>query len=187
MFSQDWTIYLKESIKKSFEKPPNGPITCLEIGSFEGKGSLIIQELLCYHRDSRLYCIDPWEDAYVSNDKRFSEIDHLFIGQYDTFLKNTKDIPNIFPLRGKSDDMIQNIPCEIDFAYIDGDHSPEQVYKDGINVLKKMKSGGVIVFDDYLWEHNGVKCKDGVDRFLNENTHRYDMIHSDYHVIIRIK
>ena len=37
----------------------------------------------------------------------------------------------------------------IDFAYIDGDHSPEQVYKDAINILPKMKSNSIILFDDY--------------------------------------
>jgi len=161
-------------------------MTCLEVGSFEGRGTLMIENILCQHNDSRIYCVDPWEDLYVNGDSRFKSIDSLFVGQYARFLKNTKGNSKVIPLRGKSDDMIGTIPGKVDFAYIDGDHSPEQVYKDGVNVFHKMKSGGIVVFDDYLWNHNGVNCKDGIDRFLSEFQGKYTLIEKNYHVILRI-
>jgi predicted O-methyltransferase YrrM len=187
MFTQDWTSHLTESIRKSYTDIPRGAMICLEVGSFEGRGALMIEKILCQHTDSRVYCVDPWEDLYVNGDSRFSSINELFVGQYDRFLNNTKASSKIIPLRGKSDYMINEVPVEVDFAYIDGDHSPEQVYKDGVNVLRKMKSGGVMVFDDYPWEHNGVKCKDGIDRFLHEFQDTYTLIAKDYHVIVRVK
>jgi hypothetical protein len=58
------------------------------------------------------------------------------------------------------------------------------VYKDGINIFQKMTSGGIIVFDDYTWEHNGQRCGDGIDKFLNEYK---DKISKDYQVIVRVK
>lgn len=186
MFTQDWTIHLRDSINKSYATIPTKEMACLEIGSFEGRGTLIIENILCQHNDSRVYCIDPWEDLYVKDNDQFKSIDNLFVGQYDRFLKNTHNISKIVPLRGKSDDMVKKVPGEIDFAYIDGDHSPLQVYKDGVNVFNKMKSGGIIVFDDYPWQHNGVKCKDGIDRFLQEFSGKYTLIAMDYHVIIRV-
>jgi hypothetical protein len=42
----------------------------------------------------------------------------------------------------------------INFVYIDGDHSPEQVYKDAVNMLPKMKSNGIILFYDYRSDFN---------------------------------
>jgi predicted O-methyltransferase YrrM len=152
-------------------------MNCVEIGSFEGRGSLIIEDLLCSHEDSRLYCIDPWDDVYVKSDPRFNSIDPLFSGQYSTFLNNTSTYTKIVPMRGTSDAMITRLFNDIDFVYIDGDHSPEQVYKDGVNMFTKMKSGGIMVFDDYVWEHDGIKCKDGVDRFLKEYESKCTIIH----------
>jgi hypothetical protein len=186
MFTQDWATNLIDSINKSYTEIPTKTMICLEVGSFEGRGTLIIEKMLCQHSDSLIYCIDPWEDVYVSGDKRFNSIDNLFVGQYDRFLNNTKYNSKIIPLRGKSDDMIKSLPVEVDFAYIDGDHSPEQVYKDGVNVINKMKSGGIMVFDDYPWEHNGVKCKDGIDRFLYDFEGKYNIIAKDYHVILQV-
>ena len=40
---------------------------CLEIGSFEGRGSLLIHECCCNNEKSILYCVDPWDDEYVIN------------------------------------------------------------------------------------------------------------------------
>jgi predicted O-methyltransferase YrrM len=186
MFTQNWTTHLTDSINKSYTEVPIRMMVCLEVGSFEGRGALMIEKILCQHDASRVYCVDPWEDLYVKGDNRFNSIDKLFAGQYDRFLQNTKGSSKIVPLRGKSDDMIKTVPGEIDFAYIDGDHSPEQVYKDGVNTMVKMKSGGVMVFDDYLWEHNGVRCKDGIDRFLQEFQGKYSLVAKDYHVILRV-
>ena len=186
MFTQDWATNLIGSIKKSYRHMPENAMICLEVGSFEGRGTLLIENALCQHDGSKVYCVDPWEDMYVNGDNRFNSIDSLFVGQYDRFLNNTKGHSKIVALRGKSDDMIKNVPEEVDFAYIDGDHSPEQVYKDGVNVMSKMKSGGIIVFDDYPWEHNGVKCKDGIDRFLQEFEGKYVIITKEYHVILRV-
>jgi predicted O-methyltransferase YrrM len=186
MFTQNWTLHLRNSIDKSYKTIPTKAMICVEIGSFEGRGSLIIEKILCKHPYSKLYCIDPWEDLYVKGNTAFNSIDNLFVGQYDRFLNNTREFSKIVPLRGKSDNMIKNVPGYIDFAYIDGDHSPLQVYKDGVNVINKMRSDGIMVFDDYLWEHNGIKCKEGIDRFLHEFLGKYRVITIDYHVIIQI-
>jgi predicted O-methyltransferase YrrM len=162
-------------------------MTCVEIGSFEGRGSLHIVKLLCQHPESRLYCIDPWEDTYVQTGKaEFKNLDHYFQGQFGRFLKNTEGIAAIVPMRGTSDAQIPLLPdASVDFAYIDGDHSPEQVYKDGVAMFPKLKSGAVMVFDDYNWEHNGVRCGDGIDRFLREYADQVTIQSKGWHVITR--
>lgn len=40
----------------------NEPIKYLEIGAFHGANLLSVAETYGAHKDSVLYCIDPWED-----------------------------------------------------------------------------------------------------------------------------
>lgn len=42
---------------------------------------------------------------------------------------------------------------EFDFCYIDASHAPEDVLRDAILAWPLMKSGGVIMFDDYGQHH----------------------------------
>ena len=61
---------------------------------------------------------------------------------------------------------------ELDWIYVDGDHSYEATLKDLNNSLKVVKKGGMILGDDYYWP----KAKWGkagttkaVDEFIKEN------------------
>ena len=53
-----------------------------------------------------------------------------------------------------------------DFVYIDASHSPEDVIFDAINSFRYLKTGGMMIFDDYWWG----KCKVGIDCFIE--THK---------------
>src|SRR3989442_628013 len=108
-FTQDWPIFLGPSLSKLFPTVPTKPIKVVEIGSFEGRGSRILYErLVAHHRDSRLYCVDPWQDVYVpGKSSKFGDIDQLFVGQYQRFLEKTRDLgPKIVPLKAKSDALV---------------------------------------------------------------------------------
>jgi predicted O-methyltransferase YrrM len=57
---------------------------------------------------------------------------------------------------------------------VDGDHRRDAVYKDAVMVLRLIKVGGIIIFDDYFWRYD-VKAQDrpdvphdGIDRFIRE-------------------
>ena len=39
-----------------------------------------------------------------------------------------------------------------DFIYIDGDHTAQAVFIDASLAWKALKPGGIMAFDDYLWE-----------------------------------
>jgi len=167
----------------------NEPITCAEIGSFEGRGSRLIHDHLCQHPDSRLYCIDPWDDVYVKQgeDSKFKVIDHIFQGQYQRFIANTAEFPKIIPMQGYSTYKIPQLPMPIDFAFIDGDHSPDQVYMDGCLMMSKMRTGGIIVFDDYRWCRNNQKCGEGIDRFMKDYAPWLEILHKSDYVIVKVK
>jgi predicted O-methyltransferase YrrM len=162
-------------------------MTCVEIGSFEGRGSLLIAQLLCKHEASKLYCIDPLDDDYVKGDERMAFLNRACEGQRARFYNNVKNVPSIVLLEGTSDTTIPHIADgSVDFVYIDGDHSPEQVYKDAVTILSKLKKGSVILFDDYEWNMNGMKTAVGIDRFLREHTGRYDLLLKNWQLAVRI-
>jgi hypothetical protein len=182
----DLTYHLKVSLTKLFNNPTHA-MNCVEIGSFEGIGSILIHEMLCKNENSRLYCIDPFDDEYVKGNEQLSFWNKACIGQRGRFYNNTKHIEKIIPLQGYSDEMILKIEDNtIHFAYIDGDHSPEQVYKDAVNIFPKMKNLGIILFDDYGFTTNGVITAKGIDKFLYEYSERYELLFKDYQLAIRI-
>lgn len=185
VYSEDWTENLTKSIKKIFPILPSYKLNCVEIGSFEGRGSNIIVENLCRHSDSRLFCIDHWEDTYFQGEK--SNFDSITTGQWQRFVENTGGNGKIIPMRGISDSQIPFLEDKsINFAYIDGDHTAEQVYKDGVNILPKMKSGGIIVFDDYLFSKDDIVTRHGIDRFIKDYKEKISVISIDYQVIVNV-
>lgn len=183
IFTQNWSNSISGSIDRCFSVGiPDRPLVSLEIGAFEGRGSLIIADKLCKHPESKLICVDPWNDEYVVGFEKFKDLNGLFKHQYSRFVENTKTNSKIHPIRGTSDDIVPGLAEQIDFAYIDGDHSPEQVYKDGCMVFEKLAPGGYMVFDDYEWVHNGVRCRDGVDKFLAEYGTKVRLVFKAYQV-----
>jgi predicted O-methyltransferase YrrM len=187
LFTQNWSASLPISLNTAFPTPPTGPMTCVEIGCFEGRGSLILVEKLCSHPASVLYCIDPWNDAYVFGNEDFQAKNPMFVGQWGRFKENTAHEPKIRFLRGTSDARIPDLSSNsINFALIDGDHSPEQVYKDAAGLWPKLKQGSIVIFDDYKWEYNGVRTAAGIDRFLAEHAGSLEVLHKDWQVIFKV-
>ena len=65
-----------------------------------------------------------------------------------------------------------NVKEEVfDFIYIDASHNPEDVILDAVNSFRLLKTGGMMIFDDYGWGN----CKVGIDCFLE--THRNYLEH----------
>ena len=78
--------------------------------------------------------------------------------------------------------------------YIDGNHSYDYVKIDLTNSLKKVKIGGYITGDDYLWlnqtpNEKGQSVKKAVDEFLLEYKNEVKLISIKYeqYIIQRIK
>jgi len=149
MFTHDWSTVLAESLLALWPAPPQGPMRCLEVGSFEGRGSLKIVSHLCGVQGSLLYCVDPWDDVYVAGQTH--PLDGAFAGQYARFTHNTAGEERIVALRGTLSDFAEKLRSEgeLDFAYVDGDHSEQGAYADAALAWSLLRPGGVLLFDDY--------------------------------------
>ena len=174
-FSCDITTNLRTSLDRIYPVKPSSTMTCVEIGAFEGRGSILICNHLCKNADSKLYCIDPLDDEYVKGDEKMAFWNSACAGQLSKFRNNISFFPKIYEYRGTSDSMIPKLD----------NNSIDLVYKDAVNMFDKMKDGGVILFDDYLWEMNGIVTKIGVDKFLEEYKGKYELLFSEFQLAIR--
>jgi predicted O-methyltransferase YrrM len=75
---------------------------------------------------------------------------------------------NIRQLYGESTSFdFEPYHLSMDLVLIDANHQYEFVKRDTATALKMIKPGGVIVWDDYLWDKKYPECA-GVTRFLDE-------------------
>lgn len=128
----------------------------VEIGSYIGASSLMIA--LGLGRDSRLICIDTWQNDAMTEGNWDS---------FEVFKKNTHKVGHkIDPWRMTSVEAGKIFNEKIDFVFIDGDHSYEGVKQDVDLWLPRLKSGGIIALHDIEWA-------EGVKRVLVEDVRPY--------------
>ena len=143
----------------------NKPINYLEIGAFYGANIISVAETYGFNKDSKLYCIDPWEDyeEYPEYKNQQSTIYNTFINNIDK--SGYKD--KIIIKRGYSNIEVLKFPDEFfDIIYIDGNHEPEFVLEDAVLSFRKLKVGGYMIFDDYGWGGPDLTQR-GIDAFLS--------------------
>ena len=145
-------------------KYKNTPINYLEIGTFYGANLLSVANSYGLHQNSKLHCIDPWED-YDDYYEYKTEQNNI----YNTFLKNVNN-PNykdkIVIHRGYSNTEVPKLEDNFfNIIYIDGNHEPEYVLEDAVLSFRKLKKGGYLIFDDYGWGGPDL-TKRGIDGFL---------------------
>lgn len=141
------------------------PIRYLEIGTFYGGNLFSVANSYGKHQDSELHCIDPWEDY-----EEYPEYKGEQSKTFDTFqrnLENSDKKEKITVHRGYSHIEVQKFKDDFfDMIYIDGNHEPEYVLEDAVLSFRKLKSGGIMIFDDY-GSGGPDLTKRGIDSFLN--------------------
>ena len=160
------------------------PINYLEIGTFYGANLLSVANSYGLHSDSKLYCIDPWKD-YNEYPEYKNQQDTI----YKSFLNNierSEQTHKIIINRGYSNNIIPILQDNsFDIIYIDGNHEPEYVLEDAVLSFRKLKIGGILIFDDYGWGGPDLTQK-GIDGFLSGYHKRITILGlQDFQVFIR--
>ncbi len=141
------------------------PIRYLEIGVFYGANLISVAKTYAKHPDSKLYAVDPWQD-YDEYPEYKNEIGDV----YQTFQKNIEAEgvkEKIQVIRDFSHTILPTFENEFfDIIYIDGNHEPEFVLEDAVFAFRKLKQGGIMIFDDYGWGGPDLTQK-GIDAFLS--------------------
>lgn len=134
-----------------------GPIKGLEIGCAEGTTSeFLLKEL----PNLTLWSIDPYEDYIDWNGNNLDKLNDKFINT----MNRLKPYSERFKLiRKYSDDAIEDFEDGfLDFIFIDGLHTYDQVKKDIENFYPKVKVGGLFSGHDY---NNIKEVRDAVKEF----------------------
>jgi predicted O-methyltransferase YrrM len=148
----------------------------VEIGVCHGSLSEFI---LTNNSTCKLYCVDP----YVSYDKYIdackNEVDNKLYMSTMTKIK-TKFGDRAEFIRKFSEQAIYDIAEELDFVYIDGNHSYEYVITDLELWYNKLKSGGFIICDDACDTNEEFRDSNG-DIFIQWNNNsfgKYGVVHA---------
>ena len=113
----------------------------VEIGSYLGCSSVILGSV-AQSKAGRLVMIDPFYETSIEECEK--NLSHFKIHEYNI-------------LKGKSHDVIDRVPAEIDVLFIDGDHHYDGVKLDCEDYIPRVKVGGVIMFHDYNSSWVGVR------------------------------
>lgn len=114
------------------------PINYLEIGTFYGANLISVGQTYGMHPESKLHCIDPWEDyeEYPEYKNQQPVIYNSFIRNIENYGISNKTIIN----RGYSNIELSKFQDEFfDMIYIDGNHEPEYVLEDAVLSFRKLK------------------------------------------------
>ena len=145
---------------------------CAEIGVWKGEFS---REILNIVKPRKLHLIDPWKyqtdfgqrlygGAYA---KKQQDMDDIYTGVVSLFKDNEDVVIHREFSDHAADAFINNY---FDWIYIDGNHYYEFVKRDLELFYPKVKKGGFITGDDYLWTSPELKgdlpIKRAVDEFM---------------------
>jgi hypothetical protein len=146
----------KELVANIVSKINNGVF--VEIGTFSGA---FADHILSSSEGSILYCIDPYikYDEYAGDSTNNETGDSLY-EEVSTKLKNKYKDRIIF-IRKFSSEAVALLPDQIDFVYIDGNHSYRYVYEDLKNYYPKLKPNCFIVGDDAVDLDDSKRNSDG--------------------------
>jgi len=157
----------------------------IEIGVDKGINSL---QMISKLNIKKLYCIDPYmlDFVYIDSNDHKSKIElHIDINKrnelisqsYDECKRNLYDkYNNVIHIKRFSSKAIRSIKeSNLDFVYIDGDHSYRTVELDIKLYKKKLSKDGIIGGDDYM--------KNGVNQAVNEMIPREKLHVMNYDVL----
>ena len=171
------SVEQRKFFKNEARKVKNGVI--VEVGVYGGASILEIVDI-CTENNNKIYAIDPWE--LVSNSNGEDLINKK--AKLELLRKNLKEVRvNLEKViddldYGETLKLIQDFSAgavkkfednSIDVAFIDGNHSYASVKEDLRLWLPKIKKGGCLWGDDYVWP----SVKHAVDDFCKNNNIKY--------------
>jgi len=165
-------LFIKDKEKEKF-------LFGAEIGTFEGDNAESILKILPI---KMIYLIDPYEKYQdYEGDTAYNSLN---VAEQKAKKKLMKYKEKIIWVKRKSTEALKDIPNNLDFVYIDGNHSYKFVKEDMKNYYKKLKMGGVLAGHDI---ENGIDLNDGVTRafveFVRENNLKPYILYPDWWVI----
>jgi len=153
----NWLNWLRELAGK-----PN--VVGMELGTFRGDSAEWMLKHIFTHQTAKYYCVDP----FTGNVEH-----HLTKAECSTLESETrarlKPFQQVEIIKGYSSVVLRDFRPPLDFVYVDGAHDSMNVLRDAVFAFDLLKPGGILIFDDYLWENTTDtrdKPRPAIDAFL---------------------
>ena len=165
--------------------PQLNPSTILEVGSYEGRATCFLIDMLAQSKQLEIHCVDTWEGGLEHQlegrlgDVAMETVRERYVFNTNLAASNNLGNVNLLVHCGRSDVELAKMlyfgeDNYFGFIYIDGSHQAPDVLCDAVLGFRLLKPGGVMVFDDYLWSEfygdklDPLSCpKPAVDAFVN--------------------
>lgn len=163
----NWSRWLKHMV----DKPG---VVGMEIGTFRGESAEWMCENVFTAPDALYYCVDPFTGS----------VEHGIAGIDCTTLEadsiaRLAPFPQARIIKGYSQNVLREFEIPLDFLYVDGDHTAAAALRDAVLGFELLKVGGILVWDDYLWEAMPRpidRPKIGIDAFLTAYSDRIEVL-----------
>jgi predicted O-methyltransferase YrrM len=174
-FTRNWTTVnasLWMRLLGHFSWQPN--IHGIEIGCFEGRSAIFFLKNILQHETSSLTCIDPFpRPAFTNNIRPWRHKIRLIQRRSQAALRDRSFHAGSFQ-----------------FVYIDGNHTAPCVLADAVLAFPLLVSGGIMIFDDYLWESKQPQLPQtmpriAIDAFLNVFKPNLKVLHEGWQLAIQ--
>lgn len=161
----------------------------VEIGVYEGASSCFWSDFYMSHPDSRLISIDPFtgSEEHHRDPAAYPELRQIELTAR-TNISKSDNAGKIDLIKARSWDVFPRLARErgpepwIDLLYIDGAHDPTSVARDTSLYVPMVKSGGMVIFDDY--GHPDVRR--GVDHTLNAFASMDVALYSGWQLVCKV-
>jgi predicted O-methyltransferase YrrM len=177
-FSGDWVSHAASIWSEQLsEFKGRECVRLLEIGSHEGRSARWFLDNILTHRTSSIMCVDTFPHKVLES-------------RFDHNIRNTGCSSKVIKIKGDSKEVLKLLRRDsCDIVYIDGSHRAIDVHTDARLSWELLKTGGVIIFDDYAWQPEPLPPEElpapGIDRFLEEARSDIELLHKGYQVIIK--
>lgn len=180
-FTEDWFTHDIPNFELCMDRLDKRELF-MEIGCYEGRATCwLLQHGLA--DDGEIMCIDPYSaEGFDQVEARFrantGEVKKA--QQTVELIKNT----SYFALSWVAGDTLGDLDV-FDFIYVDGHHAPSSVLTDACMAWPFLRSGGIMLFDDYQYPHEPTKV--GIDAFLAAFEGQYEIIINNYQLGVQKK
>ncbi|WP_193182346.1 class I SAM-dependent methyltransferase [Nisaea sediminum] len=176
-FTTDW-FQMSRSVWEALI-PRKKPARILEIGSYEGASACFVVQKLADEQSIEIHCIDTWEGSVETKERDMGAVERRFDQNMKIVTEAAAREVKLTKHKGRSDRILARLLTEgyasyFDLVYVDGSHQAPDVLCDAVLGFRLCRTGGVMVFDDYLWRDPSDPAKNvmrtpkpAIDAFTN--------------------
>ena len=183
-YTQNWFVSseIKMNLYNYLNKTPEVVNSILDIGSFEGIGSVFFADNFIDNENSSLTCVDPFLTINTNDYSEFLQNGAEL--NFDFNISNCKNSNKITAHKITSDAFFENNTKLYNLIYIDGSRDIEIMKRDVEKSFEFLEQNGILWINNYNYNKD---IYDTVNTFLELHLDQYDTIHNYYQLAIKKK